>query len=281
MAPKEEELQKDEILVMKKEKKVNSLRNWIGYLFLGTIFPAISGLLLMRTVFFELPAASWEFMAVSCTMIYFVVFHFRKAEWGCSKSIERTIDFIITALMVISGGSWLLLTLTLDFITISLRPEWILYLRCVCGLLMMFLILVINILQWLRSKWLYSKGNFNNADDPQEMLDRRQEALKKQKVLDRRIRAHINVWILDVPSLFSLIVVFMGTRFILTTTFPVELFPETTHLAIASTFYSGAAAFHMLLGNAVFSFIHSGRLYKVIAPHSEVNSLQPEERAKR
>ena len=81
--------------------------------------------------------------------------------------------------------------------------------------------------------------------------------------------------------MFSLIVVFMGTHFILASTLPVELFPEANRLEIASTFYSGAAAFHMLLGNAVFSFIRSGRLHKIISPHFAVNSLQSKEGAKR
>lgn len=268
MAPKEE-LQKDEILVMKKEKKDCSLWKWIGYLFLGTIIPALVGFLLMRSDYFELPVESWEFMATLCTMVYFVVFHYFEAEVGSkNKKWEKFFDIVTILPMVLIGAFWLFLIHPPDFIAILITPEKNLHYRCLCGLGMMAIILFINIFLWLRWMRSYLKGDFNNN-------------IEQQKALDRRIRAHINVWILDVPSLFSLIVVFMGTRFILTTTLHVELFTETTHLAIASTFYSGAAAFHMLLGNAVFSFIHSGRLHKVIAPHSEVNSLQPEERAKR
>jgi hypothetical protein len=157
--------------------------------------------------------------------------------------------------MIALACFWLSLTIHVNWLKLPFTLEERLRYRLYCGVGMFILILVMNIFLWFFWWWQKTHKENRNLED-------------EQKSVDQCIRYHLSVCVLDMPTLLSLIFVVVGCVLILSMTNSAK----TPTYAIASTFYSGAAAFHMLLGNAVFSFIHSGRIHKVIAPHSMVKS---------
>jgi hypothetical protein len=271
IGPNEEHPHRKESFLMPDDtkKKDHPIRKWISWLVLGTVVPAIGGLVLMNSDYFDLPAESWEFMATLCTMVLFIVFHIFEATMGSRRKLEALFDLVTIIAMMLLGLFWLGLIHPHAWIKFPFTLEQRLRYRYYCGVGMFTVILVMNIILW--AFWWCKKRK------PQP----------DQNSIDLYIRYHLSVCILDIPTLLSLVVVLVGCHVILTA-LPAEaiaMFPglasagaqpssEMARLAIASTFYSGAAAFHMMLGNAVFSFIHSGRLHKVIASHSKVKPQQ-------
>lgn len=251
---------------------VGTKGRWYIQLGLGTLMPAVSGLILMLYGKFEMPAESWEFVATVCTFIFFLVHHTSEKNLHSSNWLkERILCKIVTLLISISAVSWFYLTF--PWFTPRISPALRLELRVCCGLVMFSVIFGMNIYLWNYWKQRLLKNEQSKEDETDDPCN-------------HFVHSRLLLYMVDIPIAISLTIVIVGCIIImkrLPDETIIRIFKEIpakwessailhARLSIASAFYGGAAAFHMMLGNAVFSFIQSGHLHSVIAAHSKFRS---------
>lgn len=244
------------------------LNRWLLLLFVGTFVPAAIALYLMTTDWFQIPVEAWEFSATFFTFLYFILFHYMHTDLASvDHGKEKGLDLLAGIVVAVVGLVWIFLHFPKQIPwTISEADR--LGLRVTCGIVMLTVIVAQN---W----FLLQYWKEHMVQNP-----------KMKEAKDRVIRHELLICMVDLPVVAGLIAVVISClilMFILSDTAiykiteyatvklqPVDTFD--TRLTLTSTFYSGAAAFHMLLGNAVFSYIESGRLHQVIAGHSIVRT---------
>lgn len=225
--------------------KHKALLKWLLGLGLGTALPIwlslqwVSG----KTYQTEYPADCWEIIAVAFTGLSFIGFHGFEL-FGPARRLRKILVLLIVMAMGGVTTAWVFMNTPWagNIFTQELR----LISRLWCGLIMLGILSLVNCVIWLWS--------------PRES--------------DRRINYRISVLMLDLPTVLSLLGVFWFCYAIITSC-PDGRFSNTNaidlklaRIFIASTFYSGAAALHLMFGNAVFWFVHSGYLHKVLYNHS-------------
>lgn len=266
---------KDSFLkMMKKMKKIllmpdDPKKKWVYLLLFGTGIPALLSLFLMTTGWFHLPVESWEFTATACTFLLFWMFHRREATLkSADHDMERKLDGRMMGAVIFLGTVWCFLTL--PFFIPTLSQGYRLSLRCLCGI---FMLAAITYMNWkLRAYW--AEKCASKKPGP--------------RANSNWVRYELLICMVDLPMSISLVTVLLGCLIIMMVLPELAITAVFTHskdgltasdihsarLSLASAFYGGAVAFHMLLGNAVFSFIQSGRLDTVIAHHSKVKTPQ-------
>lgn len=246
-------------------------KKWLSLLLYGTGVPAFLSLLLMASGWFHLPIESWEFTATACTFLLFWTFHRREGTLeSADHDQERERDGLFTFIVTTLGVVWCVLTLPISIRDLPLSQGCRLLLRCVCGTLMFAAITYMNL--ELRAYWAMKCTEKNPTP----------------RAKSKWVRYELLIYMVDLPTSISLVTVLIGC-FIIMMVLPEHaitavftpskdcLIASDIHnvrLSLASTFYGGAVAFHMLFGNAVFSFIQSGRLDTVIARYPKVKAPQ-------
>ena len=189
--PKEEPLYKKESLLMSDVTK----KRWLCQLFLGTLIPAVIGLILMLIGKFEMPAESREGIATICTLIFFCVFHYRHSTLHSSdRWKEKKQDAKWIVLIVIPAFTWAIITF--PWFVPSFNQYLRLVVRCLCGIIMFRVILWMNCSLW--KYWKDPKWKTFNRDNKDDDPD------------DHCVRSALLLCMVDLPIAIGLVTVILG-----------------------------------------------------------------------